>query len=72
MLILTIAEYFHKLLEDCCLAAIASLSELCRVMVVAVNLAIMLIIAVLGAKYRWTHRTGKMIYVILAIKCCDI
>jgi hypothetical protein len=50
VLILPIAEYFHELLEDSRLAAIASLRKLSRVVVVTVDVAVMLVIAVLGAK----------------------
>lgn len=50
MLVLPIAENFHKLLEDSRLTAIASLRKLSGVVVVAVDVAIMLVVAVLGAK----------------------
>lgn len=50
MLVLPIAENFHKLLEDGRLAAIASLRKLSGVVVVAIDIAIMLVVAVLGAK----------------------
>lgn len=50
MLVLPIAENFHKLLEDSRLAAIASLRKLSGVVVVAVDVAIMLVVAVLSAK----------------------
>jgi hypothetical protein len=50
VLVLPIAENFHKLLEDGRLAAIASLRKLSGVVVVAIDIAIMLVVAVLGAK----------------------
>lgn len=50
MLVLPIAENLHKLLEDSRLAAIAPLRELSGVMVVAVDVPIVLVVAVLGAK----------------------
>jgi hypothetical protein len=46
MLVLPIAEDFDELLQDRCLAAIAALSELGRVVVVAVDAAFVLIVAV--------------------------
>lgn len=55
MLVLAISEDFDELLKDGCLAAIASLSELCRIMVMAINLSIVLIITVLRPKDRRTH-----------------
>lgn len=72
VLILAIPKYFHKLLQDCCVAPITALGELGRVMVVAVDLAIMLIIAVLRAKHCWTYRAGKVIYMVFSIKGCDV
>lgn len=50
MLVLPIAENLHKLLKDGRLAAIAPLRKLSGVVVVAVDVAIMLVVAVLGAK----------------------
>ena len=50
MLIRAISENLDELFEDCSLAAVATLGELRRVMVVAKDLPIMLIIAVLCAK----------------------
>lgn len=50
VLVLSISEYLDKLLEDGRLAAIAPLSESCRVMIMAENVALMFVVAVLGAK----------------------
>jgi hypothetical protein len=50
VLIGTIAKDFNELLENSSLAAIATLRELRRVVVVAVHLAIMFVVTVLSAK----------------------
>lgn len=50
MLILAVAIYLDKLLQDGGLTAIAALRELGGVVVVAVDLAIVLVIAVLGSE----------------------
>lgn len=50
MLVLPIAENLHKLLEDGGLAAITPLRKLGGVVVVAVDVPIVLVVAVLGAK----------------------
>lgn len=64
MLILTVPEDLHELFEDCSLTAIASLRELGRVVIVTVYFTLMLIIAVLCPKNRWTYRTSEMFDVI--------
>ena len=46
MLVLPIAEDFDKLLQDRCLAAVAALGELGRIVVVAVDAAFVFIVAV--------------------------
>lgn len=48
MLILPITEYLNELLQYSSLAAITSLSELCRIMIVAIDVSIMLIVTVLS------------------------
>lgn len=50
VLVLPIAENLHKLLEDGRLAAIAPLRELSGVVVVAVDVPVVLVVAILGAK----------------------
>jgi hypothetical protein len=50
VLIGTISKDFNKLLENSSLAAVATLRELRRVVVVAVHLAVMFVVAVLSAK----------------------
>lgn len=72
MLILTIPEYFHKLFENGCLTSIAALSELCRIVEMTIDLAIVFVVAVLRAKYGWAHGAREMIDVILLIQSRDI
>lgn len=52
MLVLPIAEDFDKLLQDGGMAAVASLGKLSRVMVAAVDVAVVLIVAILSTKDR--------------------
>jgi hypothetical protein len=67
MLVLSIPEYFHKLLQNGSLAAVTALRELCRVMVMTVDLVVVLVVTVLGAKDSRTHRTCEVIYMVLAL-----
>lgn len=68
VLVLSISEYFNELFQDRGLTAAASLGELGRVMVMAINLAIMLIIAVLSTEYCWAKGAGEVIDVVFAIE----
>lgn len=72
MLILPIAEDFDELLEDRRVAAIASLSELRRVMEMAVHLCLVLIIAVLGAKDCRADGAREMFNVVFAVQRGDV
>ncbi len=72
VLILTIAEYLHELLENGDLASVAALCKLSRVVIVAVYVTVVLIIAVLRAEYRLTERAGEVINMVFAIESCDI
>lgn len=72
VLILTISKDLHELLEDRGLTAIASLSELRRIMIMAVDFIVMLIVAVLGSKNRGTKRAREMFNVIFAIQGGDV
>lgn len=72
MLVLAIPEYFHKLLKDCCLASIASLRELRRVVIVTVYLPFMLVVAILRTEDCWAHRTGKMLDVVFPIQSRNV
>lgn len=69
VLVLTVSEYLNELLEDCSLATIAALGKSCRVVVVAVDHAIVFIVAVFCAKSCRTDRAREMIDMILVIKC---
>lgn len=55
MLILPVAEDFDKLLQNRILAAVASLRELGGVVIVAVNVAFVLVVAILCSKHRRAH-----------------
>lgn len=72
VLVLAVSEDLHKLLENRSLTAVASLRELSRVMIVAVNMAVVLVVAVLGAEYGRTQRAGEMVDVVLAVECSDV
>ena len=72
MLILPVPEDFYKLLQDGRLAAIASLCKSGRVVVVAIDIALVLIVAVLGAKDCRTDGTSKVLNVVFAIESSDI
>lgn len=50
MLVLTVPEYLDKLLQNGGLAAVAALCELGGIMVVAVDISVMFVVAVLGSK----------------------
>ena len=55
MLILAIAEDLDKLLENGGMTAMATLCKLGRVVKMAVDLALMFIVGVLGTEDRWAH-----------------
>jgi hypothetical protein len=68
VLVLAVAEDLDELLEDGGLASIAALGELGRVVVMAVNLAIVLVVAVLGAEYCRAQGACEVVDVILALE----
>ena len=68
VLILTISEYLNELFQYCGLASITALRKLRGVVVMAIDLAIVLIIAILGAEYSWTHRARKVLNVIFPVE----
>jgi hypothetical protein len=72
MLILTIAENLHELLENSSLTTTASLGKLSRVMEVAEHMSFVFIVAVFGSKRGWANRAGEMLNMILVIECCNI
>jgi hypothetical protein len=51
MLVLSISENLNKLLQDGRLAPITPLGELGRIMVMAVNVSVMFVVAILSAEY---------------------
>lgn len=67
VLILSIPEDFHELLQNGSLTAITALRKLCRVMVMTVDFVVVLVVTVLGAKDRRAYRTCEVIYVVLAL-----
>ena len=72
VLILPIAVDFHELLEDGGMATIASLSELCGVVEMAIDLRFMLIITVLGSENGRTDGAGKMFNVVFTLQRSDV
>lgn len=72
MLVLSISEDLDKLLKNCRLTSVALLRELGGVMVMAVNLSVVFIVAVLSTKDGRTKRTGKVIDVILSLERSNI
>jgi hypothetical protein len=67
VLVLTVAVDLDELLQDCGLTAVALLGELGRVVVVAVNAAVMLVVTVLGAEDGLAEGAGEMVDVVLAV-----
>lgn len=72
MLVLTISEDLDKLLENGCSTTIALLRELCRVVKVAIDLAIMFVVAILRSEHRRTHRACEVVDVVLSVQCCYV
>ena len=72
MLILPITKDFNKLLENSSLTTITTLGKLGRIMIVAVNLAIVLVVGVLSTKDGWANRTCKVFNVVFAIESSDV
>jgi len=72
MLILTVSEYLDELFQNGCLATVAFRGKLCRVVVVTVNLAAVLVVRILGTKHRRTDTAGKVLDVVFAVKRRDV
>ena len=72
MLVLAIAINLNELLQNSCVAAIASLGKLCRVVVVAVNIAVMLVVAILGPEHSRAQTTCKMFHMVFSVECSNI
>ena len=68
MLVLTVPEDFDELLKDRSLAAVAALCKSRRVVVVAIDIAIVLIIAVFCSESSRANRAGKVVDMVLAIE----
>jgi len=72
VLVLAVPENLHKLLKNGGLTAATSLRKLCGVMIMTIHLAVMLIVAVLGPKHRWTERASEVIDVVFSIERGDV
>ena len=72
MLILTVAEYLHELFEDRGLAPVATLCKSCRVVVVAINLPLMLVVIVFRTESCRADGACKVVDVKLSIQGRDI
>ncbi len=72
MLILSISKNLDELLQNGSLAAVASLSELSRIVVVAVHLSFMFVVAILSPKHCRADRTGEVLDMVLALKRRDV
>jgi len=72
MLILTVPEYLNELLQNGSLAAVASLSKLGRIVIVAVHLSFVFVVAILSPKNGWAHGTGEVLDMVLALKRRDV
>lgn len=72
VLVLAVAKDFNKLLENGRLAAITFLCKLGRVVIVAVDLTIVFIVAILRAKDGRAHGTRKVIDVIFVVESGNI
>lgn len=55
VLILAIAEYLDKLLENCGLAAVASLRKSCGVVIMTIDSSFMLVVVIFRTKGGGTH-----------------
>jgi hypothetical protein len=72
VLILAVAEDLNKLFQDRSVTPMTSLCELCRVMVVAVNVSTVLVVAVGRAKHCRAEGAREVVYVILSVQSCDV
>lgn len=68
MLILAVTEYFNKLFQYGCLASVAPLGKLRRIMVMTVDVSIMFVITVLCSKHGGTERACEMVHMILSVQ----
>ena len=72
MLVLTVTENLDKLFQDSSLTAVTALSELSRVVEMAVDFALMFVIRVLGTKDGRADRTCEVFDMVFAFQCGDV
>lgn len=72
VLILTVPKDLHKLFQDCRLTAIAPLRVLGGVVIVAIDLSLVFVVAVLGTKDGGAHRAGEMFNMIFAVESGNV
>ena len=72
VLVLTVPEDFYKLFQNRGLATVTSLRKSCRVVIVTVDIALVLVIAVLGAKNSRADGTGKVFDVVFPIESSNV
>lgn len=72
MLILAVAEDLDKLLKNCCLTSVTFLRKLGGVVIMAVNLPVVFVVAVLSAEDGGTEGARKMVDVVLPLQCCNV
>ena len=72
MLILTITKYLNELFQDCCVATITFLCKLCRIVIMAINTAVMLIVTILCTKHGRTYRAREMLDVVFSLESGDV
>ena len=67
MLVLTIPEYLDELFQYGSLTAVAPLSKLRRVVEMTIDIAFVLVVAVLGAENSRTHGASEVLNVIFPV-----
>ncbi len=72
MLVHTVPKDLHELLQNRCLAAVALLREAGAVVIVAKDVALVLVVTVLRAKHGGADRAGEVLDVVFAVKSGDI
>jgi hypothetical protein len=72
VLVLAVTEDLDKLLKNGGLASVTALGELGRVVVVAVDLAVVLVVAILGTKDGGAEGAGEVVDVVLFVEGGDV
>jgi hypothetical protein len=72
MLILTVAEYLHELFEYGIVTTMTPLREARRVMIVAIDISLVFVVAVLSSEYCWAQRAGEMLNVVFSVERSDV